>query len=152
MTEDAKAMEEGFGPPEKAYVENAWYDGPRAGVADVGGAPHYYASLFDETRETLDTFVVWPIDRASLALEIEQWRIFVEWDTRIEAGVVPVESHPGSGGNPRWNEIDALLQQSRKPPDDARRFVARMEWRNDRRRYALDGPDYDFRWREISPA
>ena len=28
-----------FGPAEHVYVENEWYDGPRAGIADVNGKP-----------------------------------------------------------------------------------------------------------------
>ena len=68
-----------FGPPETVYVENEWYDGPRAGIADVNGVPHRYVSLFDEVEdEYLDIFLIWPVDRQELDLEIEQWRIFVE--------------------------------------------------------------------------
>jgi hypothetical protein len=66
--------DEGFGPPERVYVENAWYDGPREGVADIGGVPHRFKSLFDDTEEEyFGSFLVWPIDRVSLEREIEQW-------------------------------------------------------------------------------
>lgn len=39
MTENG----EKFGPPEKVYVENDWYDGPRARVADIDGVPHRFS-------------------------------------------------------------------------------------------------------------
>ncbi len=109
-----------FGPPERVYVESDWYDGPRAGVADVDGAPHRFKALFDETDDDyLGTFLVWPINHEDLALEIEQWRIFVEWNTRYEADLATVASHPGHGGvSRRYDEIDATLRASRKksPP------------------------------------
>jgi hypothetical protein len=75
MMEDA----EGFGPPEKVHVENEWRDGPRAGVADVGEAPHYFESLSDEPEGTFGTFAVWPADRISLAQGIEQWRTVADF-------------------------------------------------------------------------
>jgi hypothetical protein len=37
-----------YGPPERVYVENEWYDGPRAGVPNINGMPHRFKSLFDE--------------------------------------------------------------------------------------------------------
>ena len=56
-----------FGPPEKVYVELEWYDGPRKGVADIGGVPHRFCSHFDENDDQpLGTFVVFPIDQTML--------------------------------------------------------------------------------------
>jgi hypothetical protein len=40
-----------YGPSETVYVENEWYDGPRAGIGDVNGVPHRYVSLFDEEED-----------------------------------------------------------------------------------------------------
>ena len=62
-----------FGCAEKVYVENDWYDGPRAGVADILGQPHRFKSLFDEEDgEYMGTFLVWEIGSKELELEIEQ--------------------------------------------------------------------------------
>ena len=73
-----------YGPPERVHVENEWYDGPRAGVADVDGIPHRFKSIFDEAEgRYLETFLVWPIDEKLVALEVEQWRIFVEWNVPL---------------------------------------------------------------------
>jgi hypothetical protein len=53
-----------YGPPERVYVENDWYDGPRAGIADINGMPHRFKSLFDEeVGEDVGTFMVWPVDK-----------------------------------------------------------------------------------------
>lgn len=138
-----------FGPPERVYVENERYDGPRAGVADVNGVPHRFKSLYDEADDDyLGTFLVWPIDDASLQLEIEQWQIFVEWNARYEADLSTVESHPGQGGvNLRWDEIEMTLRASREQiPADARRARVEVELLDRERRYEAGGPDYRLRW------
>jgi len=138
-----------YGPPEKVYVENEWYDGPRSGVADIKGRPHRFKSLFDEKDdEYLGTFMVWSIDEESLELEIEQWCIFVNWNVLYESGKADTESHPGLGGiNPRWDEIEVRLKRSRSEiPADAQKAIAEVEHINRENRYELSGPDYMIRW------
>ena len=139
-----------FGPPEQVYVENEWYDGPRAGVASINGKPHRFVSQFDEQEdEYLGTFLVWPIQAAELSLEQEQWKIFVSWNDDYEAGRVGVDSHPGHPGtNERWDEINALLKTSRESiPSGARRAKAEMIFVEGDRRYASSGPSYHLSWR-----
>lgn len=138
-----------YGPPERVYVEDEWYDGPRSGIADINGHPHRFKSLFDETEdEYLGTFMVWPVDKEVLALEIEQWRIFVEWNALFESGKTGTESHPGKGGlNLRWDELEACLRQSRSDvPANAMKALAEFERMNRARRYEASGPNYMLRW------
>lgn len=139
-----------FGLPEHVYVEIEWYDGPRAGVADVQGKPHRFMSQFNEKEdEYLGTFLVWPIDEHDLSLEQEQWRIFVSWNEDYEAGKVRVESHPGHPGtNERWDEIDRLLKPSRESvPSSAKSAMAQMEAVEGSQRYAPSGPGYQLAWK-----
>jgi len=139
-----------YGPPERVYVENEWYDGPRAGVADIGGIPHRFKSLFDEEEDQyLGSFVVWPIEQEVVALEQEQWGIFAEWNALYEAGQVGTESHPGNGGkSARWDEIEILLKTSRaEVPAFARRAVAELTHIDREVRYASSGPAYMLSWR-----
>lgn len=138
-----------YGPPEKVHVELEWYDGPRFGIADINGIPHRFKSLFDETNdEYLGIFVVWPIATETLALEIEQWEIFVEWNSRYERGEVSEKSHPGHGRlNPRWDELDKLLAKSRSEvPVGAKKALAQLERLNREGRYESDGADYTLCW------
>ena len=138
------------GPPERVYVENEWYDGPRAGVADVGGVPHRFKSLFDEGEdEYLETFLVWPLEIEFVALEIEQWCIFVQWNESYEAGKADTESHPGHGGrSARWDELEGLLKASRSNgPTGAKFATAVMAPIEREQRYALSGPAYTLAWR-----
>jgi hypothetical protein len=138
-----------YGPPERVYVESDWYDGPRAGIADISGQPHRFSSLFDEAQDQyLGTFLVWPVDKDILALEIEQWQIFVDWNVRFESGEAHVESHPGNGGlDPRWDELEMLLERSRATvPIDAKRALAQFEGIDREKRYEPSGPGYMVRW------
>lgn len=137
---------------ERVHVENDWYDGPRSGLADVGGQPHYFQAVdsYHHPDEPDDEYFVWPASSAALACERQQWAIFVEWNTRFEAGTASVETHPGHGGvNARYDELTAQLAQHRAMPTDARRFAAEWHWLPADRttRYHLDGPDYLVKWR-----
>jgi hypothetical protein len=99
-------------------------------------------SLFDEEEDQyLDTFLIWPVERQVLELEIEQWRIFVEWNALYESGRADVNSHPGHGGrNARRDEIEALLKPSRtNVPASARRAVAQLCHIDREVRYASSG-------------
>jgi hypothetical protein len=36
---------------ERVYVEQEWYDGPSAGIADIHGIPHRFNSNFDDVGD-----------------------------------------------------------------------------------------------------
>ena len=138
-----------FGPPERVYVENEWYDGPRAGIANLSGQPHRFSSQWDEAEdEYTGTFLLWPVAEAELALEQEQWAIFVRWNERYEAGAVDSVSHPGNAGtNSRWDEIEAQLSSARKSvPSTAKLARVQVVPLNQGIRYALSGPSYQLAW------
>jgi hypothetical protein len=118
-----------FGPPEHVYVESDYCDGPRSGIANVDGVPHRFVCQFDETgQKWSDAFLVEPIDEETLVLEIEQYRIFVDWNDRNEGNDVMASSHPGNGGiDTRWDEIEAILQR-RRAIDSARARAARARF------------------------
>ncbi len=137
---------------EHVHIELDWYDGPRSGLADVDGIPHYFQAVHDYGRpdEPDGEYLVWPANSTALALEREQWAIFVDWNTRYETGTATVDSHPGHGGiNARYDQLTALLAPHRAVPPRARRLAAEWRWQPNNRttRYHLDGPDYLVRWR-----
>jgi hypothetical protein len=93
--DEAQLIADGF---ERVYVELEWYDGPCAGLADVGGKYHYFQSCdYDHAHEAVE-YNVWPASDAAVQLEREQWAIFVNWNERYEAGTVGPETHPSQGG------------------------------------------------------
>lgn len=138
-----------WGPAETVHVEIDWYDGPRAGIADVCGVPHRFKSNFDGDGEATGTFLVWPIDEHTLQLEIEQWLIFVSWNDRYEAGQTDTSSHPGHGGiDARWDALQARLAIDRaEVPTSARPAAARISRIDGASRYAPSGPAYRLSWR-----
>lgn len=144
---DDDVRDEGFEP---VHVELDWYDGPRGGVARINGAPHYFRAVNDYARpgEPDDEYFIWPASQSALAWEHEQWAIFVEWNTRYEAGTATPDNHPGHGGiSTRYDELTRLLEPHRTTPEDARRMKAEWRWPGSPMRYRPDGPDYRGRWR-----
>jgi hypothetical protein len=133
---------------ERVYVEHERYDGPRAGIADIQGIPHRFSSMWDDKADDyLSTFEVWPIGHVELELEIEQWRIFDEWNAQYESGAVDTDSHPGHGHDPRWNEIENLVRTSRTDvPSNVRHATAPLQLIDRENRYEVTGPDYRMSW------
>lgn len=124
------------------YVELEWWDGPRAGIVDIDGVPHY----FQRASEGLDEYFVWPTEPYVVTLEREHWQIFVHWNERYEAGAASPDNHPSSGGvDARYDELTEVLTPYRRVPSDARRLLA--SWRfDDGERYRPDGTDSWVRW------
>lgn len=75
--EEDRLASAGFEP---VHVELDWYDGPRHGLADVDGVPHYFRAVHDYAHvdEPDDEYFVWPASDTALAWEREQWTIFVD--------------------------------------------------------------------------
>ncbi|MER5924808.1 hypothetical protein [Streptomyces mirabilis] len=142
--DEVQLIADGF---ERVYAELEWYDGPRAGLADVDGQPHYFQGYDYDSADEADEYSVWPASDAAVGLEREQWAIFARWNERHQAGTVGPESHPGQGGiDPHYDELALLLAQYRQAPDDARRLVGEVRF-DAGARYRVEGLDYWFRWR-----
>ncbi|MFF7492831.1 hypothetical protein [Streptomyces rubiginosohelvolus] len=142
--DEEQLIADGF---ERVYAELEWYDGPRVGLADIGGKPHYFQNHDYDHRDEAAEYQVWPASEAAAELEREQWAIFARWNERREASEVGPESHPDHGGvDARYDELKLLLAPHRLAPDDARRLVGEMRFVAGAR-YRVEGLDYWFRWR-----
>ncbi|MGW6732463.1 hypothetical protein [Streptomyces sp. NPDC055013] len=143
--DEQQLIADGF---ERVYVDLEWYDGPRKGLAVIGDVPHYYEGRDYDRDDEADEYLVWPASEAAVAMEREQWAIYVRWNEAYEAGTVEADSHPGNGGiDARYDELDLLLAPYRQAPDGARRLVGEVRFDSGDRRYRLDGVDHWFRWR-----
>ncbi|MGW1819352.1 hypothetical protein ACWCQM_38100 [Streptomyces sp. NPDC002125] len=127
---------------ERVYVELEWYDGPRAGLAVIGGQPHYFQNDDHDHRDGAEEYQVWTASEAAVELEGELWAICARWDERREAGRVGPESHPDHGGiDARDDELELLLARHRRVPDEVRRLVGELRFVAGAR-YRVEGLDY----------
>jgi hypothetical protein len=66
---------------ERVHAVEEFWDGPRSGVADVGGEPHAFDSVFDEALDDWsDEFFLRPIDAPTLTRVVEAWRAVAEFE------------------------------------------------------------------------
>jgi hypothetical protein len=77
------------------YTVNDYYDGPRLGVAEVDGVPHIYEAEFDHSSDEYgDTYFASPIDENLMALVLEDWEIWLRWQSAFQVGEASIETHP----------------------------------------------------------
>jgi hypothetical protein len=110
---------------------NDWYDGPETGVASYRGEPHTYARIWDSPGH--ESYTLCPIDRATLALVLEDWEIWLRFEKACHGGLIPEanlrEWHPAlPDDRARHDELEAMLQP-RLAPDPERSFMAHGEFR-----------------------
>jgi hypothetical protein len=144
MSTEQELVADGY---ERVHVELEWYSGPRKGVADIGGVPHYFYSWDFDERDAIDKYVVWPASPEALAMERESWVIFAKWNDLYQAGTVGTDTHPGRGGiSARYDELKELLAPYREAPQDAKAMLGQMGYIDEGPRYSVKGVDYMMRW------
>ena len=80
---------------EEVYFVIDYWDGPREGVADYCGTPHYFRAVFDEKRdEWSDVFILSPLDQDTYHLLMERNQIWQRWQEAYESGATTLDSHP----------------------------------------------------------
>lgn len=98
---------------EKIHTIRDYYDGIRTGTADLGGAPHYFLSVFDDDiDEYTQQFRLYPVTTQFMERELQSWAIYRAWEARFHQGLETVETHPGHGGIvPEYDELDEWLNK-----------------------------------------
>lgn len=80
---------------EVVFTVSDWYDGPRQGVADFQGRPHFYDCLFGTRLDGYtDQFRLTPISPSDLDLVLEDWAIWRRWERAFHSGETTQASHP----------------------------------------------------------
>lgn len=141
--DEDRLIADGFG---RVLVELEWYDGLRSGLAEVDGNVHYFESdNYVDLVEDVE-YMVWPASDDAVAMEREQWAIYVEWSRQHEVGEAAADGHPGHGGvDARYDELTSLLEPHRQAPADARRYTAEVRFGTGDR-YQAEGTDTWVRW------
>jgi hypothetical protein len=72
---------------EKVFTVTDYYDGPRQGVANFKGEPHFYDCIFDETRNDYSNlYQLTPVSPQVFDLAMEDWAIWERWESAFHAG------------------------------------------------------------------
>src|ERR1700733_423781 len=99
-------------------VQAVWdyYDGPRKGIADFNGIPHYFECIFDERADDYSNlFWLFPVSEEFLQSAARSWAIFKSWEARFHRGLVSAASHPGlSRDDAEYNRLKAWLDKEAK--------------------------------------
>ena len=104
---------------ETVHTMDNWYDGPRGGVADFGGAPHYYRSVYLDTPKwnpDEDRFELTPLPRAAFEAAVELQAIWERWNQAYKAGNAPKDPDDERvlpADRQRWSELEQVLAAGR---------------------------------------
>jgi hypothetical protein len=100
-------LEEGF---EFVYLIDDWWDGPKSGMADFKGIPHYFERIFDEKKDDWsENYRIRKITEEEQSLLIERTQLFQEWIEESKMNNKPhlLEEHL------RYKVINELLKEIR---------------------------------------
>jgi hypothetical protein len=66
---------------EYVFTVTEYFDGPRKGIANYQGNPHFYECIFDEVKDDYSgVFQLTPLDSETLKLAMEDWEIWRRWN------------------------------------------------------------------------
>lgn len=113
-----------------------YYDGPRSGVAEFDGQPHYYRSLYLDTPQwnpDEDRFELSPVTPEVLTAACEAAAIFKRWDTMRQATPDFAYTDEDFGALPeeraRNRELKQFLESSYAGAAQERRVLVHGEFR-----------------------
>jgi hypothetical protein len=94
---------------EQVFTVTDYYDGPRKGIANFLGEPHFYDCIFDETKGNYSNlFRLTSIEEGIFKLAMEDWGIWQRWELAFNTGKTDISTHPALP-----DETDRHLQLKR---------------------------------------
>ena len=96
---------------EEVFTVTDYYDGPREGVANFRGQPHFYECIFDGIKgDYSDLYRLTPLSLRIFELAKEDWAIWKKWEAAYHSGKTTFDSHPAlSEDRARHEEIREVL-------------------------------------------
>ena len=73
---------------------NKYHDGPTLGVADYAGEPHIYQAEWNGITEEYGAFRLAKIESELLQLVLEDWAIWLRWQSAFHQKLTSLETHP----------------------------------------------------------
>jgi hypothetical protein len=101
---------------EPVFTVTDYYDGPRQGIANYSGAPHYYDCVFsDEKQDYTSVYRLTPVSDEVFQLALEDWAIWKRWEQAFHTRQTSLETHPALPEDAaRHREIESLAAESLK--------------------------------------
>ena len=96
---------------EEVFTVTDYYDGPRQGIANYMGNPHFYDCIFDDKKNDYsDLFHLTPLEPSVFQLAMESWSIWERWESAFRVGRANRDSHPAlPEDRPRFEELKLVL-------------------------------------------
>jgi hypothetical protein len=80
---------------EAVFTCTDYHDGPRKGVADFQGLPHFYECIFDDAKDDyLESFWLTPVDQKTFQLAMEDCNTWRRWETAFHSGKSDQTTYP----------------------------------------------------------
>ncbi|HYX69796.1 MAG TPA: hypothetical protein VE825_11730 [Terriglobales bacterium] len=98
---------------EAVHLIHGYQDGPRTGIADYQGHPHWFECIFDDEQDDYsDRYWLTPLDSAIVELAKERFEIFFRWRKAFDSGQVDLSTHPALPQEAqRHRELDDAIQE-----------------------------------------
>src|SRR5688572_3117962 len=98
---------------ERVHAVWDFYDGVRTGIADMDGAPHYFACQFDEAADKYsEDFLLYPVSSEFMQRAMRKRAIYRDWERRFHSGEAELQTHPGHGGiDAEYDELQFWLDE-----------------------------------------
>jgi hypothetical protein len=89
---NSEALKPGY---EYVFTVTEYFDGPRKGIANYQGNPHFYECIFDEAKDDYSgVFQLTPLDSETLKLAMEDWETWRRWEFAYHDGKTDINTHP----------------------------------------------------------
>ncbi len=99
---------------EEVFTVTDYYDGPRGGIANFNGEPHFYECVFGG-EDYSNLYRLTPVSQELFLLALEDWAIWKRWEGAFYAGEVSHDSHPAlPAERERHLQIKSLLDEQLK--------------------------------------
>ena len=110
---------------EEVFTVTEYYDGPRQGIANYQGQPHFYDCIFGGLKQDYSNFYrLTPVSHELLVLALEDWGIWKRWERAFHTGQAGRGSRPAlPSERDRHLQIQSLLDGRLKT--DIERCIAR---------------------------
>src|SRR5579872_3463825 len=140
-------MSEFIEPLEPVHVVYDYWDGPRSGVANYQGAPHWFENVFNEANDDYSNeFCLIPLPDQALAIAKKSNEIFLRWSKAFNEGTADISQHPALPHERKEYDslkakFDTYLETARK-----HRFKMRGEIQPTGKSKAFETEAYCVRW------